>query len=88
MVLRCVVYDCSNKKDEKKGIHIHQIPFYGDTRSEAVKRRRKWISFVNGSRLKTLDPKQVFGGVLDASQRFHSHVFFQPTVLSGATEAC
>ena len=43
MVLRCVVYGCSVKKDEKKGIYIHQIPFYGDTRSAAVKRRRKWI---------------------------------------------
>ena len=37
MVLRCVVHGCSNKKDKKKGIYIHQIPFYGDTRSEAVK---------------------------------------------------
>ena len=39
MVLLYVVYGCSDKKDEKKGIYIHQIPFYGDTRSEAVKRR-------------------------------------------------
>ena len=38
MVLRCVVYGCSNKKDEKKRISIHKISFYGDTRSEAVKR--------------------------------------------------
>ena len=49
MMLRCVVYGCSKKKDEKKRISIHQIPFYGDTRSEAVKRTQKWISFVNGS---------------------------------------
>ena len=49
MVLQCIVYGCNNKKDERKGIYIHQIPFYGDTRSEAVKRTRKWISFVNGS---------------------------------------
>ena len=48
MVLQCIVYGCNNKKDEIKGI-IHQIPFYGDTRSEAVKRRRKCISFLNGS---------------------------------------
>ena len=27
IVLRCVVYGCSDKKDEKKGIYIHQIPF-------------------------------------------------------------
>ena len=50
--VRCVVYGCSDKKDEKKGIFLPQIPFefYGDTRSEAAKRRRKWISYVNGSR--------------------------------------
>ena len=41
MVLRCVVYGCNNKKDEKKGISIHQIPFYDDTRSEAVKKETK-----------------------------------------------
>ena len=50
MVLRCVVYGYSNKKDDEKGISIHQIPFYGDTRAEAVKRRRKWVSFVSGTR--------------------------------------
>ena len=57
MVLRCVVYGCSKKKDEEKRIYIHQIPFYDDTRSEAVQRRRKSISFLNGSR-KHWTPKQ------------------------------
>ena len=37
MVQRCVAFGCSNTKDEIKGISIHQIPFYSDTRSEAVK---------------------------------------------------
>ena len=50
MELQCIVYGCNNKEDEKRGIYIRQIPFYGNTRSEAVRRRRKWISFVNGSR--------------------------------------
>ena len=50
MVLLCLGYGCGDKKDETKGIYIHQICFYCDTRSEAVKRRRKWILFVNGSR--------------------------------------
>ena len=40
----------TTRKTRKRGIYIHQIPFYGNTRSEAMKRRRKWISFVNGSR--------------------------------------
>ena len=50
MELQCIVYGCNSKEDEKKGIYIRQIAFYGNTRSEAVRRRRKWISFVNGSR--------------------------------------
>ena len=46
------------------------------------------MDFIREWKWKTLDPEQVFGGVLDASQRrFHSHVFFRPTVLSEATEA-
>ena len=57
MVQRC---GCSNTKDEIKGISIHQIPFYGDTRSEAVKRRGKWISFVNGNRKHWTPTEQVF----------------------------
>jgi len=52
MVQKCVVYGCSNTKDEKKGISIHPTPFYGDPRPEAVKRRRKWISFVSATRKK------------------------------------
>ena len=28
MVQKCVVYGCSNTKDEKKGISIHTIPFF------------------------------------------------------------
>ena len=50
MVQKCVVYGCSNTKDEKRGISIHQIPFFGDQRPEAKKRRRKWIAFVNVKR--------------------------------------
>ena len=50
MVQKCVVYGCSNTKDEKRGISIHQIPFFGDQRPEAKKRRRKWIAFVNATR--------------------------------------
>ena len=80
---------CNNTKDEIKGISIDQIPFYGDTRSEAVKRRGKWISFVNGNR-KHWTPSKYSGALLGAfrTRRFHSHVslFFRLTVLSEATE--
>ena len=43
------------------------------------------MDFIREWKSKRLDPEQVFGGVLDASQRrFHSHVFFRPTELSEA----
>ena len=101
MVRRCVAFGCSNTKDEIMGISILQIPFYGDTRSEAVKRRGKWILFVNGNR-KRWTPSKHSVGLLGAfrTRRFHSHVslFFRPTAkrlkkrlkkrLSEATEAC
>ena len=85
--LLCVMYGCSDKKDEKKGIYIHHIPFYRDTRSEAVKRRRKWISYMNGSRKHWTPRKYSVVCSMHRKEDFHSHVFFQPTVLSGATEA-
>ena len=69
----------TTRKMRKRGIYIHQIPFYGDTRSEAVRKRRKWISFVNGSQ-KHWTPSKY--SVVCSSQRFHSHIFFRPTVLS------
>ena len=65
IVQRCVAFGCSNTKDEIKGFSIHQIPFYGDTRSEAVKRRGKWISFVNGNR-KHWTPSKYSGALLGA----------------------
>ena len=64
MVQKCVVYGCSNTKDEKKGISIHPIPFYGDPRPEAVKRRRKWISFVSATR--KMDCQQILGCMFGA----------------------
>ena len=70
----------TTRKTRKRGIYIHQISFYGDTRSEAVKRRRKWISFVNGSR-KHWTPSK-YSVVCSSQRRFHSHIFFRPTVLS------
>ena len=46
------------------------------------------MDFIREWKSKTLDLEQVFGGVLDASQRrFHLHIFFRPTALTEATEA-
>ena len=47
---RCVVSKCSNIADPKNGIFIHAIPFFGDSRPEAMKRRKKWVDFVKTKR--------------------------------------
>ena len=49
---RCVVYGCSNTRDVKEGISLHVIPFSGDERTEAKKRRKKWVDFVCRTRAK------------------------------------
>ena len=43
---RCVVGGCSNVRSLENGIGLHTIPFYGDERPEAKKRRKRWIDFV------------------------------------------
>ena len=43
---RCVICGCSNTRDVKEGISLHVIPFYGNERTEAKKRRKKWVDFV------------------------------------------
>ena len=50
MPARCVVYGCSNKPNAAHQIALHPIPFYGDSRTEAVKRRQSWVSFVKRRR--------------------------------------
>ena len=42
----CVVGGCSNTASFENCIALHSIPFYGDTRSEAKKRRKRWIDFI------------------------------------------
>ena len=43
---RCIVGGCSNIRSLEKGIGLHTLPFYGDERPEAKKRRKRWIDFV------------------------------------------
>ena len=43
---KCVVGGCSNVRSLENGIGLHTIPFYGDERPEAKKRRMRWIDFV------------------------------------------
>lgn len=49
---RCVVGGCSSVPDVKNGIVLHAIPFLGDERAEARKRRKKWVDFVKQKRAK------------------------------------
>ena len=43
---RCVVGGCSNTASSEEGISLHTIPFFGDSRSEAKKRRKRWVDFL------------------------------------------
>ena len=47
---RCVVANCSNIGDPANRIFVHTIPFFGDSRPEAIKRRKKWVDFVKTKR--------------------------------------
>ena len=49
---RCVAASCSNVTDPSKGIFVHTIPFFGDSRPEAIKRRKEWVDFVKAKRAK------------------------------------
>ena len=54
---RCVVFGCSNLANVAKGISLHRIPFLNDERSEAKRRRKRWIDFVKATRDKWVPTK-------------------------------
>ncbi|XP_028416028.1 uncharacterized protein LOC114539590 [Dendronephthya gigantea] len=54
---RCVVFGCSNLANLDKGISLHRIPFFNDERSEAKRRRKRWINFVCATRDKWVATK-------------------------------
>ena len=43
---------CSNVPCTEKSISLHRIPFWGDKRPEAKKRRKRWVDFINTKRAK------------------------------------
>ena len=49
---RCVVGVCSNTASLEKGIALHVIPFFDDSRPEAKKRRKRWVDFMKSKRAK------------------------------------
>lgn len=44
----CVVGTCKNSS--RSGIQMHGIPFFGDERPEAKRRRKRWVDFVKSTR--------------------------------------
>ena len=52
MPKRCVVAGCGNASNKEKGVSLHIIPYSGDERNEARKRRKKWVDFVKLKRAK------------------------------------
>jgi len=52
MPTRCVAGGCSNTPDLENGIALHCIPYFGDDRPQAKKRRKKWVDFVKQERAK------------------------------------
>ena len=49
---RCVAAGYNNTRNVEERISLHVIPFYGDERKEAKKRRKRWTDFVEQKRVK------------------------------------
>ena len=49
---RCGAAGCGSTPDIRNGIVLHAIPFYGDERPVAKKRRKQWVDFVKQKRAK------------------------------------
>ena len=52
MLDACVVFGCSRTADPQRGIRLHRIAFFDDPCEEIIKRRRKWVNFVQERRAK------------------------------------
>ena len=59
MVQKCVVYGCSNTKDEKKGISIHTIPFFNHEKKAKV-------DFLRECHAEELDSIQALGDLFSS----------------------
>ena len=55
MPSHCVVFGCSNTPDPKGSIILHKIPYYGNSRLDAIKRRKRGVDFVKRKHAK-LEP--------------------------------
>lgn len=64
---RCVVYGCSNTRNVREGISLHAIPFSGDERTEAKKKKKKVGGFCL-SNTRELETDYSFSYMLEALQ--------------------
>ena len=48
----CVVFGYSRTADPQRGIRLHRIPIFDDSREESIKRGWKWVNFVQQRRAK------------------------------------
>ena len=47
---RCVVWGCDSFPNLREGIFLFGIPYFGDERPEAKRRRKIWVKFVDTKR--------------------------------------
>ena len=40
----CVVFGCNNTPNQKEGIGLHLVPYYGAENPKKRKRRKKWVA--------------------------------------------
>ena len=52
---RCVAWGCDSVPNPKEGVFLYSIPFYNDERTEAKRRRRSWVKFLE-AKLKNFNP--------------------------------
>ena len=51
MVFSCFAANCMMKASLKDGISLHTIPYFGDKRPEAKRRRKVWVDFIKAKRV-------------------------------------
>ena len=80
MLDACVVFGCSRTADPQRGIRLHRIPSFDDPCEEIIKRRRKWVNFVQQRRAKWEPTKHSKICSLHFKREYFTRMF---TLLSG-----
>ena len=66
----CVVFGCCNTPDPKSGIILHKIPYDGNSRPEAINRRKRLVDFVKlkHAKLETSSSSWIYSKHLEAGR--------------------